>query len=457
MTRPTSRGRVACLLGPEKIELREVDLPVPAAGELLVTIDQATTCGTDLKVFLLGGHPRMLAAPTPFGHEWTGVVRSVGPGVASFAAGDAVLGANSASCGTCAFCVAGRENLCPAIRYLNGAFADFLLVPDPFVRRSLHLRPARLPVAVAALAEPLACVEHAIERLRFAGPCEVLVLGGGALGQLLAAALTDGGHAVALADPHAARRSLARELGAAEVLPVERRSRRVPPFERRFEVAIDATGRPPAGNRRWQRSDRAARPCSSAGVPPGGRAAGRSDHYDELALLGCYHYTPRAFRRAIERLASNPERYTRLVTARRPLQMSSRAPCVRCNAVRRSRSRSCPDPRRARSRPPCDSAPEESRQRRRLEAGALPPDRRRGAEIDGVEQVAARDRPLASRSRHASGSRSEGGARWSSRSRRRCRSPSRRPPAPWSRADLVEMTEDRVVPVAGAATPPSGL
>ncbi|MGE0641350.1 MAG: zinc-binding dehydrogenase [Thermoanaerobaculia bacterium] len=322
MSPPAPRGRVACLVGPERIELRDVELPVPAAGELLVAIEQATTCGTDLKVFLRGGHPRMLAAPTPFGHEWTGVVRSVGPGVTSFAAGDAVLGANSVSCGTCPLCDAGRENLCPAIRYLNGAFADFLLVPDPFVRRSLHLRPARLPVAVAALAEPLACVEHAIERLRFAGPCEVLVLGGGALGQLLAAALTDGGHAVALADPHAARRSLARELGAAEVLLVERRSDgSIPPFERRFEVAIDATGTPSG----WESAMAAVRPGGSAllfgGCSPGSTVAlpVEATHYDELALLGCYHYTPRAFRRAIDRLASNPERYARLVTARRPL------------------------------------------------------------------------------------------------------------------------------------------
>ena len=107
----------AFLLGPEKLELREVPIPEPGEGELLLRVGAATTCGTDLKVFRRGGHPRMLKAPTPFGHEMAGTVAATGPGCA-WRPSDRVVVANSAPCGACEWCVRGRENLCPNLQYL---------------------------------------------------------------------------------------------------------------------------------------------------------------------------------------------------------------------------------------------------------------------------------------------------------------------------------------------------
>ena len=74
----STRARAVYLTGPEKVELREVEVAPPGPGELRVAIESATTCGTDLKVFRRGGHPRMLAVPGPFGHEMTGRVAAVG-------------------------------------------------------------------------------------------------------------------------------------------------------------------------------------------------------------------------------------------------------------------------------------------------------------------------------------------------------------------------------------------
>ena len=71
----------AMLLGPEHIEVRDVDVPKPGRGEILLKVEAATTCGTDVKVFKRGGHPRMLKVPTLFGHEMAGTVAAAGAGV----------------------------------------------------------------------------------------------------------------------------------------------------------------------------------------------------------------------------------------------------------------------------------------------------------------------------------------------------------------------------------------
>ena len=126
----------AMLLGPERLEVRELPVPAPGAGELLLAVRAATTCGTDVKVFRRGGHPRMLKVPTLFGHEVAGTVAAVGRSVEGFREGDEVVVANSAPCGRCVYCGAGRENLCLDLEYLNGAFAEYLLVPARFVRTS---------------------------------------------------------------------------------------------------------------------------------------------------------------------------------------------------------------------------------------------------------------------------------------------------------------------------------
>ncbi len=163
--------------------------------------------------------------------------RPGGPGSAHLREGDAVVVANSASCGTCPACRGGRENLCPDLAYLNGAYADYLLVPARFVERSTYLRPANLAPELAALAEPLACVEHGLVRLGLAGlrrreqssgRAKILVQGAGPLGLLFVAVLCELGHRVTAADPHALRLEVALRLGAEATHPhravVERRA-----------------------------------------------------------------------------------------------------------------------------------------------------------------------------------------------------------------------------------------
>ena len=131
----TMRG--AMLLGPEHIEIQNVPVTQPRRGEALLKIGAATTCGTDVKVFKRGGHPRMLKVPTLFGHEVAGEIAAIGEGVSNLIVGDRVVVANSAPCGECQYCLVSRENLCTDLHYLNVAFSEYLALPERFVRRSL--------------------------------------------------------------------------------------------------------------------------------------------------------------------------------------------------------------------------------------------------------------------------------------------------------------------------------
>src|SRR5918999_2855993 len=103
----------------------------------------------------------------------------------ALAPGDRVVVANSAPCGACPYCEAGRENLCERITYLSGAFAERLLVPAAIVARNAHRVPAEVPAERAALAEPLACALHAAARSGTEPGATVAVLGAGAQGALL--------------------------------------------------------------------------------------------------------------------------------------------------------------------------------------------------------------------------------------------------------------------------------
>src|SRR3970040_2196980 len=105
-------------------DLRFEEVPTPTPGRVLVRVDAALTCGTDVKTYRRG-HPVMIPeTPTIFGHELAGTVVEVGPGVDGVKEGDRVVPANSAPCGHCFYCQRGRENLCEDLFFLNGAFAE---------------------------------------------------------------------------------------------------------------------------------------------------------------------------------------------------------------------------------------------------------------------------------------------------------------------------------------------
>lgn len=311
----TMRG--AMLLGPEHIEVRDVPVPRPGPGELLLKIKAATTCGTDVKVFRRGGHPRMLKVPTLFGHEMAGTIADIGEGVELFAPGDDVVVANSASCGVCDPCRAERENLCEELVYLNGAFAQYLLVPARFVTRNTHRIPQGLTFEEAALTEPLACVLHGIEacelnRYSRNGQAEVIIYGAGPIGLLFVAALARQGHRVLLADPNPPRLDVGAKLGASETICIERGGGQFAgvvektSHSKGAHVAVDCTGVPEV----WQDALASVRTGGLVNLF-GGCAPGTTVpldthrlHYSELTVKGVYHHRPENVRDALDLLTA---------------------------------------------------------------------------------------------------------------------------------------------------------
>ena len=305
--------RALILHGAGDLRLDEVPEPSPGRGELVLAVDTALTCATDAKMMRSGAHPALGPLPAPLGHEVMGVVATVGAGVAWPRAGDRVVVANSAPCATCDVCRSGAPNLCPDIVFLTGAFAELLLVPAAIVARNTHPVPADVAPAVAAFAEPLACALHSVRRCGPAGGREVLVLGGGVQGQLVASLLAAEGDRVHLADPHADRRERAVRLGAIAVHEAPRDEEAVRSLAERFtggrgaDLVVEAVGRPQT----WAIAVALARPGGDVllhgGCPPGSMAelsTGRI-HYSEITIRGSFHHTPDVFREALDRLADD--------------------------------------------------------------------------------------------------------------------------------------------------------
>jgi L-iditol 2-dehydrogenase len=261
-----------------------------------------------------------------------GIVAAAGAGVTAVKEGDAIVVANSAPCLRCEPCRRGRENLCEDLHYLNGAFAEYLLVPRRFVERNVHNIPSGLSFARAALAEPLACVLHGIDACEIAryaalGPVEVLVFGGGPIGLFFVAALARMGQHPVLADPNPARLDVGRQLGATRTVEIARgggqaeRVRADTEGGRGFWITVDCTGQPGV----WLDAIEALRPGGLVNLF-GGCAPGTSIpldthlvHYSELTLKGVYHHRPETFRRAIALLADPAFNADLLISGTRPI------------------------------------------------------------------------------------------------------------------------------------------
>ena len=322
--------KAAFLLGARSIELREVPRPEPGPGEVLVRVETALTCGTDVKTYIRG-HAK-LPVPAPFGHEFAGAVAAVGAGVTEFRAEDAVACVPTAPCGECRLCREGRENLCPDAvgRMVLGAFAEYVLLPRHIVERHLFHRPPSVGVVAAAALEPLACVVHGADRVEsrrgWSRVARVAILGDGAIALLFArVAALRGATGVLVLGRHGPRLAAARLFGAetARVTSDEDTRDRVDAWTdgAGADLVIECVGTPDA----WRLASELAATGGTV-LLFGGCAAGTEAafdtyplHYREVDLIGAFHYTPAAVRQALQLLSGGDVDVGPLVTHRLPL------------------------------------------------------------------------------------------------------------------------------------------
>ncbi|MGJ3262845.1 MAG: zinc-dependent alcohol dehydrogenase [Salinarimonas sp.] len=177
---------------PHRLEIR--DLPAPDTD--VVRVAFCGVCGSDMHAY--AGHDPRRPTPIVLGHEIVGTDTQ----------GRAVAVNPLATCGTCAYCTSGRDNLCPDRRILSmpprpGGFAQAVSAPEQYCVAI----PDGVPLAAAALAEPLACGWHAVRLARRIAPLgHALVLGGGAIGTGAALALVaQGAQSVTVVEPNPAR------------------------------------------------------------------------------------------------------------------------------------------------------------------------------------------------------------------------------------------------------------
>ncbi len=299
--------KAAILYGKEDIRVESIDALALKPGEVRVQIEAALTCGTDLKVYKRGYHARMIIPPAVFGHELAGIITEVGSG-ADWQVGDRVVAANSAPCGGCFFCQHGQENLCDDLLFLNGAYAESIVIPERLARKNLvHLQP-QTAFRDAALTEPLACVVQGIEETQLQPRERVLIVGSGPIGLLFVALAQHAGCSVTLLGRGQSRLETAKKLGAQQVIAVSATDDLTAaiPSELVFDVVVEAVGKPETWEAatRWVR--KGGRVNFFGGCPAGTTVALDTGlvHYSSLKLLASFHHTPKTIRRALELIES---------------------------------------------------------------------------------------------------------------------------------------------------------
>ena len=321
-----AHGRQAFLMKPRELVMREVTPPSPGPGAVLIEVKCALSCGTDLKAFRRG-HP-MWPMPTPFGHEFSGVVVEVGEGVDNFKIGDALMAAPTAPCGSCFYCARGQENLCAHAmeKMLLGAYADFLLVPPHIVRQNAFQKPDHLSFEEAALLEPLSCVVHAQEIAQPQPFESALIVGAGPFGLLHLLALRQRGvREIAIAGRGEERLRWAAALGPDRVIVVRAGdpAREVASLNGGYgpDLVIECTGQLDGWHDSLARVRRGGRVVLFGGCAPGTvlNVDTRRMHYDNLTLLAPFHFRPRDVKRAFQILTARLLGASAIINARRSL------------------------------------------------------------------------------------------------------------------------------------------
>ena len=199
--------------------IKEIPTPEPKAGEVLVKIELAGVCGTDLHI-----HEGDFLAEFPLipGHEMVGIVSALGAGVNQFKVGERVTVNPVVSCGDCEFCREGKPILCHNRKGLGtnwpGSFAEYMIATQDLVFKVGILSPD-----VAVFAEPAACAMHGAQMLGIKPGSSALIFGAGPTGQLLAQLMaTSGAASVTVAGSTQFKLDLAKKLGADKTYLMDR-------------------------------------------------------------------------------------------------------------------------------------------------------------------------------------------------------------------------------------------
>ncbi|MFC1716332.1 zinc-binding dehydrogenase [Candidatus Poribacteria bacterium] len=204
--------KAAVCEGVRKVTVKEMRMPGPGAGEVLIRVKSSGICGSDVRAYL-GLHPEVVY-PVTLGHEFSGEVAALGDGVEGFKIDDGVIVEPLFPCGECADCLAGNYNLCDELAMIGyqvpGSFAEYAIARASF----LYHKGESLSFNEAALVEPLAVAVHAVRRAGVGIGDLVVVLGTGGVGLLVMQVAKKAGAMVIATDRSSEKLHLAADMGA---------------------------------------------------------------------------------------------------------------------------------------------------------------------------------------------------------------------------------------------------
>lgn len=204
--------------GNKQFSIESIDAIPPGADEVQIDVAFCGICGTDLHVYL-GHMDQRIGNHRVIGHEMSGTVSAVGSGVEKFSAGDPVVVRPLDACGECASCKRGYKHVCQNLKFLgldtNGAFQQRWNVPA----HTVHSLPKGMSLENAALIEPTAVAVHDVRRARLTKGEDVLVIGGGPIGMLIAMVAKQAGANVTVSEINSHRIAMAEGLGISTINP----------------------------------------------------------------------------------------------------------------------------------------------------------------------------------------------------------------------------------------------
>lgn len=280
--------------------------PAPVGPhDVRVRVEAAGICGTDLHI---RKDEYDSAPPVVLGHEFAGRIVEAGDAVAHVAVGDLVTVEPHVYCGICKFCADGQEHRCTHKQafgvHLDGGFAEQVTVPA----RNAYRLPAGMTAAIGALAEPLGCVLHGIDRAEIRAGADVAVFGAGPIGLLLLTMASRAGAATVIAvEPNPDRRALARRFGATLALAPDEAGDAIRDATDGYgaDVVFEATGLPAVFTAALASVSRGGRLVVFGVAAPSARVELSPFHLyrEELTLVGSLT-NPYAHRRAVRMLPS---------------------------------------------------------------------------------------------------------------------------------------------------------
>jgi L-iditol 2-dehydrogenase len=319
--------KAAMLYGIKDLRVEDVETPKVEAGEVLVKVKAATTCGTDLKILQRGYVEKVIKPPTIFGHEWAGEVVEVSESLEWPRKGMRVRAGNSAPCLHCTMCQKGKYNLCENMIWLWGAYAEYIKVPARMVLVNMQEIPQHISYEEAAITEPLACVLHGVEEARVKLGDSVAIIGAGPIGLLHFLAVKKMGIEKAIIiDLVEERLDVAKKLGADETINAGKAD--VAETVRQMtngygaDVVIEAIGLPSTWEQALKLVRKGGTVLEFGGCPPGTEIKLDTEllHYGEVTVLGTFHTTPLHFRKALNLIASRTIDVRPLITRKMRLE-----------------------------------------------------------------------------------------------------------------------------------------